>query len=56
MTREQFDNEVMFQASIAPFKSMLREGIITAEEYTKIFTIWRVGDQRRTGCHCQTHL
>ncbi len=39
MTREQFDNEVMFQASIAPFKSMLREGIITAEEYTKIFTI-----------------
>ena len=39
MTAQRQKDEVMFQASIAPFKMMLREGIITGEEYGKIHTI-----------------
>ena len=39
VTREQFDNEIMYQASIAPYRKMANEGIISAEEYTKICTI-----------------
>ena len=39
VTREQFNNEIMYQASIAPFRKMVNKGIISVEEYTKICTI-----------------
>ncbi|MED9969052.1 MAG: SHOCT domain-containing protein [Ruminococcus sp.] len=39
VTREQFNNEIMYQASIAPFRKMVNKGIISVEEYTIICTI-----------------
>ena len=39
MTAQQFENEILFQASIAPFREMNRNGIITDEDLEKICTI-----------------
>jgi len=39
MTKEQMTAEIKYQASIAPFVSMLKNGLITADEYRKIDTI-----------------
>lgn len=39
VTRNQLRSEIMYQASIAPFKSLLRNGVLTFDEYVKIDTI-----------------
>jgi len=33
MTDKQQRSEILYQASIAPFKAMLRNGVITAADY-----------------------
>ena len=35
MTAQQLENEILFQASIAPFREMNRNGIITDEDLEK---------------------
>ena len=39
MTKEQFDAEVMFHASIAPFMKMRDEGFISDTDLSSIYTI-----------------
>lgn len=39
MTKEQFKNELDYQASIAPFRTMLKQRIITPQDYAIIDTI-----------------
>ena len=39
MTKEQMTAEVKYQASVAPFRLMLNEGVISAEDYRVIDTI-----------------
>ena len=41
MTKEQQKSEILYQASLSPFKAMLRNGIISAEDYAIIDTILR---------------
>ncbi len=39
MTKEQFNAEVMFHASIAPFLRMRDSGIISDEDLSVVYTI-----------------
>lgn len=39
MTKEQMAAETKYQASIAPFRLMLNDGVISAEDYQTIDTI-----------------
>ena len=39
MTTEAMTSEISYQASIAPFKQMLKSGFISPEDYAKIDTI-----------------
>ena len=39
MTTERLHAEMMYHASLSPFKKMLSDGIITAEDYAKVDTI-----------------
>lgn len=39
MTSEAMRAEVAYQASIAPFKQMMKSGFISPEDYAKIDTI-----------------
>lgn len=36
MTKEQFHNEKMYQATMALARQMLRQGLITEEEYREV--------------------
>ncbi len=36
MTKERFDNELMYQISINPFKVMLKRKIISEEDFKKV--------------------
>lgn len=38
MTEEQFDREKRYQASMSMFRTMLKNGLITEEQYTIIDT------------------
>ena len=38
MTEEQFDREKRYQASMNMFQTMLKNGLITEEEYAIIYT------------------
>lgn len=40
MTDAQFEQELMYQATMSIFKSMLRKGLITQEEYSIINAIY----------------
>ena len=39
MTHEQFDSEVMYHASLSPFKDMRNQGIISNDDFGIICTI-----------------
>ena len=39
MTAQQFENEILFHASVTPFREMNKNGIITDEDLAKICTI-----------------
>ena len=39
MTREQFNRETLYHASLAPFRQLLMEGHISQSDYAKIDTI-----------------
>lgn len=39
MTTECLSKEIIYHASLAPFKEMLSEGLVTAEDYAAIDTI-----------------
>jgi len=39
MTKERLNKEFLYQASLSPFKAMLKEGIISGEDYRAIDTI-----------------
>ena len=39
MTKEQFNREILYHASLASFRQLLSEGRITKSEYDKIDTI-----------------
>ncbi len=41
MTKERLDRELMYHASLSPFKSMLSEGLISEDDYRVIDTILR---------------
>lgn len=41
MSREQFEREKMYQATMCLFRSMLKKGIITKEDYQKADGIMR---------------
>lgn len=41
MTKERLNKEMLYQASISPFKSMLKDSIISEEDYRAIDTILR---------------
>ena len=41
MTHEQFDAEIMYIASIAPFAKMRDEGIISDDDFSRITEILR---------------
>lgn len=42
MTKEQFHKEMLYHASLSPFKAMLKNGIISGDDYQVIDTIMRV--------------
>ena len=42
MTKEQFHKEMLYHASLSPFKAMLKNGIISGDDYRVIDTIMRV--------------
>lgn len=42
MTKEQFHKEILYHASLSPFKVMLENGIISGDDYRVIDTIMRV--------------
>ena len=42
MTKEQLNKEFLYHASLSPFKAILREGIISEEDFRVIDTILRV--------------
>ena len=39
MTQEQLQAEMAYHASLAPFTRLLKDGLITEEDYAKIKTI-----------------
>ena len=39
MTKEQLQAEMSYHASIKPFTCLLKDGVISEEDYTKIKTI-----------------
>ena len=39
MTQEQLQAEMAYHASLAPFACLLKDGVISEEDYTKIKTI-----------------
>ena len=39
MTTERLSKEILYHTSLAPFRKMLSEGLITAEDYASIDTI-----------------
>ncbi len=39
MTKEQFNREILYHASLAPFRQLLLEERISQKDYTKIDTI-----------------
>jgi hypothetical protein len=41
MTKEQMDTELLYHASLSPFKCMLSEGLISEDDYRVIDTILR---------------
>lgn len=41
MTKERLNKEILYQASLSPFKSLLGDGIISKEDYRVIDTIIR---------------
>ena len=41
MTREQFDREKKYQAALAVARAMLKNGIITEDDYTKTEEVLR---------------
>ena len=41
MTKEQFHKEMLYHASLSPFKAMLENGIISGDNYRVIDTILR---------------
>ena len=41
MTKEQFHKEMLYQASLSPFKAMLENDIISGDDYRVIDTILR---------------
>ena len=41
MTKERMNKELLYQASLSPFKAMLKENIISEEDYRVIDTIMR---------------
>ena len=42
MKKEQFHKEMLYHASLSPFKAMLESGIISGDDYRVIDTIMRV--------------
>ena len=42
MKKEQFYKEMLYHASLSPFKAMLKNGIISGDDYRVIDTIMRV--------------
>ena len=42
MRKEQFHKEMLYHASLSPFKAMLKNGIISGDDYRVIDTIMRV--------------
>lgn len=42
MTKEQFHKEMLYHASLSPFKAMLESGIISGDDYRVIDAIVRV--------------
>ena len=42
MKKEQFHKEILYHASLSPFKSMLENGIISVDDFRVIDTILRV--------------
>ena len=41
MTKEQLNKEMLYHANLSPFKSMLKDGIISEDDYRAIDTILR---------------
>ena len=41
MTKEQMSKELLYHASLSPFKAMLKDGVISEEDYRAIDTILR---------------
>lgn len=41
MTQERLSKEMLYHASLSPFKALLEEGTISAEDYRVIDTILR---------------
>lgn len=41
MTKERLDKELLYHASLSPFKCMLSEGLISEDDYRVIDTILR---------------
>ena len=41
MKKEQFHKEMLYHASLSPFKAMLKNGIISGDDYRVIDTIMR---------------
>lgn len=41
MTKEQMSKELLYHASLSPFKVMLKDGVISEEDYRAIDTILR---------------
>ncbi|SDN79581.1 SHOCT domain-containing protein [Acetanaerobacterium elongatum] len=42
MKKEQFYKEMLYHSSLSPFKAMLKNGIISGDDYRVIDTILRV--------------
>ena len=42
MKKEQFHKEMLYHASLSPFKAMLENGIISGDDFWVIDTIMRV--------------
>ena len=42
MTKERMNKELLYQASLSPFKAMLKESVISEEDYRVIDTILSV--------------
>ena len=42
MTKERMNKDLLYQASLSPFKGMLNESVISGDDYRVIDTILRV--------------